>query len=197
MTMTSPSDPRPISSTQSLDAMGELIVQFIARGEQIAQRFGVPAFCLKALHVLKSSMAMRDLGRHMHCDPSFVTATADLVEKRGLARREASTADRRIKHLVLTQEGVGLRSKIEREFMPRMPWRTVLDEEERACRERDADHRAARQLTRPGGRAASRPGGGCAAARRQPAASRPSASPRCRRPTESLLLERRGGPPRG
>src|SRR5260370_20180456 len=118
--------------SEILDAMGELIVQFIARGEQIAQRFGVPAFCLKALHVLGSSMAMRDLGRHMHCDPSFVTAIADLLEKRGLARREASTADRRIKNLVLTPEGVGLRGKVEREFLANMPWRK-LDEEERTC----------------------------------------------------------------
>jgi MarR family transcriptional regulator, organic hydroperoxide resistance regulator len=119
--------------SEILDAMGELIVQFIARGEQIAQRFGVPAFCMKALHVLESSMAMRDLGRRMHCDPSFVTAIADLLEKRGLARREAGTADRRIKNLVLTPEGVGLRRKVEQELMARVPWRSALDEEERAC----------------------------------------------------------------
>jgi len=119
--------------SELVDAMGELIVQLIARGEQIAQRFGVPVFCLKALHVLDSAMAMRDLGRQMHCDPSFVTAIADLLEKRGLARREASTADRRIKNLVLTQEGVGLRGKLEREFISGMPWRNALDQDERAC----------------------------------------------------------------
>jgi DNA-binding MarR family transcriptional regulator len=118
--------------SEILDAMGELIAALIGRSEQIAQRFGVPAFCLKALHVLESSMAMRDLGKYMHCDPSFVTAIADLLEKRGLARREASTADRRIKNLVLTQEGIGLRGKIEREFMAHMPWRN-LDEQERVC----------------------------------------------------------------
>jgi DNA-binding MarR family transcriptional regulator len=118
--------------SEILEAMGELITALIGRSEQIAQRFGVPAFCLKALHVLDSSMAMRDLGKYMHCDPSFVTAIADLLEKRGLARREASTADRRIKNLVLTQEGIGLRAKVEREFMAHMPWRN-LDQQERAC----------------------------------------------------------------
>src|SRR5262244_1147584 len=118
--------------SEILDAMGELIAALIGRSEQIAQRFGVPAFCLKALHVLESSMAMRDLGRQMHCDPSFVTAIADLLEKRGLARREASTVDRRIKNLVLTDEGMGLRDHVQREFMARMPWR-CLDDEERAC----------------------------------------------------------------
>src|SRR5262244_1882409 len=119
--------------SEILDAMGELIAALIGRSEQIAQRFGVPAFCLKALHVLESSMAMRDLGKYMHCDPSFVTAIADLLEKRGLARREASTADRRIKNLVLTEDGVALRKKVEREFIAGMPWRTALDEDERAC----------------------------------------------------------------
>ena len=118
--------------SEILDAMGELITSLIGKGEQIAQRFGMPAFCLKALHVLDTSMAMRDLGRSLHCDPSFVTAIADLLEKRGLAKRESCTDDRRIKFLVLTPEGVGLRGKVEREFMARMPWR-VLDEEERTC----------------------------------------------------------------
>jgi DNA-binding MarR family transcriptional regulator len=119
--------------SEILDAMGELIATLIGRGEQIARRFGVPAFCLKALHVLNPSIAMRDLGKYMHCDPSFVTSIADLLEKRGLARREASSADRRVKNLVLTDEGVGLRDKMEREFMAAMPWNEALDNDERTC----------------------------------------------------------------
>jgi MarR family transcriptional regulator, organic hydroperoxide resistance regulator len=118
--------------SEILDCMGELITRTIARGEQIAQRFGMPAFCLKAIHVLAAPMAMRDLGKLMHCDPSFVTAIADLLEKRGLAVREPSTADRRIKNLVLTAQGIALRGKVEREFMAQMPWR-ALDREERVC----------------------------------------------------------------
>jgi MarR family transcriptional regulator, organic hydroperoxide resistance regulator len=118
--------------SEILDAMSELITGTIARGEQIAQRFGIPAFCLKAIHVLEAPMAMRDLGKLMHCDPSFVTAIADLLEKRGLAVREPSTADRRIKNLVLTAQGTALREKVEREFMAQMPWR-ALGREERVC----------------------------------------------------------------
>jgi MarR family transcriptional regulator, organic hydroperoxide resistance regulator len=118
--------------SEILDAMSELITGTIARGEQIAQRFGIPAFCLKAIHVLDAPMAMRDLGKLMHCDPSFVTAIADLLEKRGLAVREPNTADRRIKNLVLTAQGSALRGKVEREFMAQMPWR-ALDREERVC----------------------------------------------------------------
>ena len=89
--------------SEILEAMGELVEGVIGKVEQLGQRFGVPGFCVKALQALASPMAMRDLGKLMHCDPSFVTAIADLLEKRGLARREASTVDRRIKNLVLTE----------------------------------------------------------------------------------------------
>lgn len=118
--------------SEIFEAMAELGAALLARGEQVAQRFGLPAFGLKALHALASPMAMRDLGRVLHCDPSFVTTIADLLEKRGLARREASPADRRSKNLVLTDEGAGLRAEVEREFMARMPWH-CLDAKERTC----------------------------------------------------------------
>jgi MarR family transcriptional regulator, organic hydroperoxide resistance regulator len=125
------------SGTDQLDeeifeAMGQLIEGVIAKFEELAQSFGVPAFCVKALQALGAPMAMRDLGRQMHCDPSFVTAIADLLEKRGLARREASTVDRRSKNLVLTDEGMALREQVQQEFMARMPWRG-LDDEQRTC----------------------------------------------------------------
>jgi DNA-binding MarR family transcriptional regulator len=118
--------------SEIFESMGKLGEAMITKGEQIAQRLGIPAFCLKALHELGSPMAMRDLGRRLHCDPSFVTAIADLMEKHGLARREASTTDRRIKNLVLTVAGMGLREQAEREFMNLMPWH-CLDDDERAC----------------------------------------------------------------
>jgi DNA-binding MarR family transcriptional regulator len=118
--------------SEILDALGELSESLLARGEQIARRLGVPAFCLKALHLLGAPMAMRDLGQKMHCDPSFVTTIADLLEKRGLARREPGTADRRIKNLVLTSAGDGLREQVQREFLANVPWRG-FDEDERAC----------------------------------------------------------------
>ncbi len=118
--------------SEILEAIGELSESLLAKGEQIARRLGVPAFCLKALHLLEAPMAMRDLGRKMHCDPSFVTTIADLLEKQGLARREPGTADRRIKNLVLTSLGVKMREKASSEFVAHVPWREFSDDE-RAC----------------------------------------------------------------
>ena len=116
-----------------LDSCAELFGFLMAQGEQMAQRLGVPAFFLKALHLLDHPMAMKDLGRRMHCDPSFVTGIADMLEKRGLAFREPDPADRRVKRLVLTPAGEDLKRQVEAEILARVPWRTALDSSERAC----------------------------------------------------------------
>jgi MarR family transcriptional regulator, organic hydroperoxide resistance regulator len=114
------------------DGFFELIGSIVGQAEQLAQRLGIPAPFIKALHILECPMAMKELGRRMHCDPSFVTLVADMLEKRGLARREPHPADRRVKNLVLTEEGLALKQRVEAELTARMPWNRVLDESERA-----------------------------------------------------------------
>ena len=89
-----------------LDALGGLIARLLAEGERLAKDFGVPAFFIKALHLIDGPLAMKELGQRMHCDPSFVTSIADMLEKRGLAVRESDPADRRVKRLVLTSAGL-------------------------------------------------------------------------------------------
>lgn len=110
----------------------ELIGKIVGQAEQLAQRLGVPVPFVKALHTLDCPMAMKELGKRMHCDPSFVTLVADMLEKRGLARREPHPADRRVKNLVLTEDGQALKCKVEEELSSRMPWNRALDENERA-----------------------------------------------------------------
>jgi DNA-binding MarR family transcriptional regulator len=89
--------------------------------------FGIPLFCLKAIHRLDSSVTLKELGRRMHCDPSFVTVIADVLERRGLARREPNASDRRIKNLVLTPEGIELKTRLETALLGEMPWARALD----------------------------------------------------------------------
>jgi MarR family transcriptional regulator, organic hydroperoxide resistance regulator len=114
-----------------LDGVSELIGRIMALGESMAQRLRVPSFFIKALHALERPMAMKDLGKGMHCDPSFVTVVADMLEKRGLARREVHPGDRRVKNLVLTMDGLALKHRVESEMAARMPWSRALDEQER------------------------------------------------------------------
>jgi DNA-binding MarR family transcriptional regulator len=100
----------------------ELIGNIIGQAEQMAHRFSIPAPFIKALHTLDCPMAMKELGKRMHCDPSFVTVIADGLEK---------PADRRVKNIVLTGDGEQLKAEVEAEMTARMPWNQALTEDER------------------------------------------------------------------
>jgi len=115
-----------------LDSVAGLFAQLVAEGEALAKSFGIPVFVIKALHMLDNPLAMKDLGRRMHCDPSFITSIADTLEKHGLAAREADPADRRVKRLVLTPAGADLKARLENEVLSRTPWRQCLSREQRA-----------------------------------------------------------------
>jgi DNA-binding MarR family transcriptional regulator len=119
-------------SWQVADCFFELIGSIIGEAEQLAQRHGIPVPFIKALHILECPLAMKDLGKRMHCDPSFVTLVADMLEQRGLARREPHPADRRVKNVVLTGDGVALKQRLEAEITARMPWNRALSEDERS-----------------------------------------------------------------
>jgi DNA-binding MarR family transcriptional regulator len=118
-------------NAQIEDCVFELTGRMIGQVERIAQRLSVPPIFIKALHTLDAPMAMKDLGKRMHCDPSFVTAIADMLEKRGLARRAAHPGDRRVKHLTLTGDGCDLKQRLEAELSARMPWSSGLTDPER------------------------------------------------------------------
>ena len=115
-----------------LDALAGLLTRLLAEGERLAKEFGVPAFFIKALHLIDGPLAMKELGQRMHCDPSFVTSIADMLEKRGLAVRESDPADRRVKRLVLTSAGLEMKQQMEQAMLDRSPWRQALTSEERA-----------------------------------------------------------------
>jgi MarR family transcriptional regulator, organic hydroperoxide resistance regulator len=118
-------------NAEILESVSDLIGRIIGHGEQLAHKLGIPAPFIKALHTMDCPMAMKDLGKRMHCDPSFVTLVADMLEKRGLAKREQHPADRRVKNLVLTEDGLSLKHRLEAEIAARMPWNRVLNDEER------------------------------------------------------------------
>lgn len=117
-------------TSEVADCFFELIGNIVGQAEQLAQRLSIPAPFIKVLHTLDCPMAMKELGKRIHCDPSFVTVVADMLEKRGLARREPHPADRRVKNIVLTSDGEALRQRVEAEISARMPWSRTLDESE-------------------------------------------------------------------
>ena len=55
---------------------------------------------------------MRELADVLFCDASNVTALADRLEGKGLARRQPDPGDRRVKALALTADGKRLRERV-------------------------------------------------------------------------------------
>ncbi|MDR2987810.1 MAG: MarR family transcriptional regulator, partial [Nocardiopsaceae bacterium] len=113
------------------DAMTEFVGHLIHHGEKLSQHLGVPVSCMKALRRLDAPVAMKDLGQLLRCDPSFVTAIADGLEQRGLAKREPSPVDRRVTNLALTDRGLEIKAAMEQQTLGLMPWTKALDRDER------------------------------------------------------------------
>lgn len=67
-----------------------------------------------ALRTLADGAAtpMGDVAAALHCDSSNVTGIVDRLERRGLVERRPAEHDRRVKHLVITDDGQALHADI-------------------------------------------------------------------------------------
>ena len=116
-----------------MEALSEVVKQAATLGQGLAQLFGLSVSDLVGLIKLKEPMSMKEMGQRMHCDPSFVTMVTNGLEKHGLARRETSERDRRVKNVTLTAEGASMRERLEKEFASKVPWANTLSVSEREC----------------------------------------------------------------
>ena len=69
------------------------------------------AHALKVLHP-GNPIPMRELADGLHCDPSNITGIVDRLGDRGLVERGSAPGDRRVKTLMLTEEGTALRMRL-------------------------------------------------------------------------------------
>ena len=122
----------PALNREILDAFGALVKQLAGIGQSIAVSFRVAPSDLLALVKLDGVLTMKELAQRMGCDASFVTAVADALERAGLAKREPSQRDRRVKNRAHPgrhrREG-----RLMQELAERMPWCYALDDTEREC----------------------------------------------------------------
>ncbi len=58
-------------------------------------------------------LPMSALAGLLHCDNSNVTGIVDRLESRGLVERRPAEHDRRVKHLVVTEAGAGVRAQVD------------------------------------------------------------------------------------
>ncbi|XRQ11231.1 MarR family winged helix-turn-helix transcriptional regulator [Actinomadura welshii] len=73
--------------------------------EAAAAELGLPPVQAMALMNLEAPAPMRQLATVLRCDASNVTGIVDGLERRGLVERRPDPDDRRVKQLVLTEEG--------------------------------------------------------------------------------------------
>ncbi len=87
----------------------------------IAQRPRLMALCrefdlfppqLMVLRALDRPRAMREVAEQLACDSSNLTGITDRLEERGLVQRTADPGDRRVRLLVLTEEGERVRAEV-------------------------------------------------------------------------------------
>jgi DNA-binding MarR family transcriptional regulator len=120
-------------NAQVMDALFELVKNLSTVGQSVGATFGLGGSEALALHKLDEPVSMKEFSQKMGCDASFITAVADSLERQGIARREPSQRDRRVKNIVLTEHGREIRDQIMREVTARLPWGNALDISEREC----------------------------------------------------------------
>lgn len=91
----------------------------VAAEHQFMHETGLTGGPMKALRFLplSGSLPMRQLAARMGCDNSYVTSLIDTLEERGLAARQSHPTDRRVKVIVLTDQGRRLAEAVQRLYM--------------------------------------------------------------------------------
>ncbi|GAA2221445.1 hypothetical protein GCM10010232_02060 [Streptomyces amakusaensis] len=74
--------------------------------ESAAARHQLTGIQARVLALLaRRPLPMRRLAERLKCEPSNITGLVDRLEARGMVRRRADPADRRVKLVVVTDEG--------------------------------------------------------------------------------------------
>jgi MarR family transcriptional regulator, organic hydroperoxide resistance regulator len=103
----------------------------------MAQEFELAPQQMIALRMLGAGpRKMSDLAQALFCDNSNVTGIVDRLEERGLVRREAAEGDRRVKLLVLTDEGERMRIEITKRMAePPAPIASLSEKDQTTLRD--------------------------------------------------------------
>lgn len=125
--MITPPNPQQGSGSDLLGAVTQRLMSvstwmrryYDARFEEL----GLTAATARALLQLDvdTAVATRDLAYRLSCDPSNVTSLVDRLEQAGFVQRRVDPADRRVKTLVITDEGRSMRERMTTLMQTDMP----------------------------------------------------------------------------
>lgn len=121
---------------EAWELLGKLFFAQRSRMLSIASELELNPPQLLALQWLEKPLPMGELAGHLHCDNSNVTGIVDRLEKRGLVERQPDERDRRVKLLVLTEEGQRMRELFVGRMHEPAPAITALSrDDQRALRD--------------------------------------------------------------
>ncbi|GAA2261434.1 MULTISPECIES: MarR family winged helix-turn-helix transcriptional regulator [Kitasatospora] len=121
----------PPTPVQLMDRLAHAAAAYYRNFASVAAGHGLTLMQGKMLSLLRRPMPMRTLADLLTCDASNITGIADRLEARGLVRREVDPADRRVKNVVLTEQGEETVRLIRAELMTGLTGLEQLDDEDR------------------------------------------------------------------
>lgn len=104
-------DPSPLLETELVEEIQFLTARLAARGNNYANKLleevelNVRQFSVLALAASSLKPTQREMSAFVALDPSQIVALVDMLEDRGLVKRETDRRDRRSKNIVATTEG--------------------------------------------------------------------------------------------
>jgi DNA-binding MarR family transcriptional regulator len=117
-------------ATQAWKQMMRLVWAHRGRFIESVGELGLSPMQAHALRFLERPLPMSELAESLWCDASNVTGIVDRLESRGLVERRASSDDRRVKLLCLTDEGESLRARLVERMEQPPPELAALEVEE-------------------------------------------------------------------
>jgi DNA-binding MarR family transcriptional regulator len=117
-----PDAPPGADTRETIELANELVVRIFAHLLARAAELNLSLPEAKAVQHLEAERAlpMRELSARLHANPSNVTVIVGRLEGRGLLSRELG-ADRRVKGVRLTQQGVELQAKLQARLLAEHP----------------------------------------------------------------------------
>src|SRR5690625_3750101 len=104
-------DPSPLRETELVNEVQFLTARLAAKGNSYANKLleevdlNVRQFSVLALAASELKPTQREMSSFVALDPSQIVALVDLLEDRGLVKREIDRRDRRSKNIVATASG--------------------------------------------------------------------------------------------
>ncbi|MFC5661853.1 MarR family winged helix-turn-helix transcriptional regulator [Kitasatospora misakiensis] len=110
--------PAPVPSPEELmERLARVAAAYYRHFATVAAGHGLTLMQGKTLSLLVRPRPMRALADLLACDASNVTGIVDRLAAQHLVRREADPVDRRIKNIVLTEQGEHTVRRIRAELM--------------------------------------------------------------------------------